>query len=84
MKHNIIEEDEKSIVFSTFKPELWEAGFKIYINEKDPNDAGYFSVYWLKSDSMFSKAIHYLDRIILQWILPRLFSPVEYIIAVKR
>ena len=84
MKNNIVEEDEKGIVFSTFKQELWEAGFKIYINEKDPNYAGYFSVYWLKSGSIFSKAIHYLDRIILQWVLPRLLSPFEYIIAVKR
>jgi len=83
VENKLIEEDEKAIIFSVFKKELREAGFRIVVSKKDLNYAGYFSVYWLKSGSFGAKAIHYLDRGILQWILPDLLAPFEYIIAEK-
>ncbi len=83
MKNQIIEEGEKGIIFSIFKDELKQAGFKIVANDKDPNYLGYFSVYWMKSGSPLARVIHYLDRGILRWIMPRLLAPFEYIIAEK-
>lgn len=83
MKNQIIEQDEKAINFSIFKKELQAAGFKIVVNQKDINYAGYFSIYWMKGGSPLARIIHYLDIGILQWILPRLFSPFEFIIAEK-
>jgi SAM-dependent methyltransferase len=35
MRNEILEKGEKAIIFSTFKKELWEAGFEITVNEKD-------------------------------------------------
>ncbi len=83
MKNQLLEKDEKGIVFSTFKNELKQAGFRIIANDKDLNYAGYFSIYWMKSGSPLAKAIHYLDRGILRWIMPRVLAPFEYIIAEK-
>ena len=83
MGNQIIEEGEKGIIFSVYKKELREAGFRVVANKKDLNYIGYFSVYWMKSGSPLAKAIHYLDRGIMQWVLPRLLAPFEYIIAEK-
>ena len=83
LKNHLMEENEKGITFSDFKRELADAGFRIIAKEKDPNYAGYFFLYWMKRCSALSHAIHFLDRWILQWILPRIFTPFEYIIAEK-
>lgn len=83
LKNHLMEKNEKGITFPDFKRELAEAGFRIIANEKDPNYAGYFLLYWMTRCSALSHAIHFLDRWILQWILPRIFTPFEYIIAEK-
>lgn len=83
LKNGLMEEGEKAVRFSVYKKELKEAGFRIIANEMDPNYLGYFLVYWMKRDSCIAKAIHLIDRLILQWIIPNFFTPFEYIIAEK-
>jgi len=84
VKHNLIEQGEKAIVFSELNRMIAGAGFVIKVNRKDSNYLGYAITYFLKPNSFLANVLYAIDQRILKYILPSKFAPFEYLILEKR
>ncbi|MBT7768600.1 MAG: class I SAM-dependent methyltransferase [Rhodospirillales bacterium] len=84
VRNDLIEQDEKAVVFRELVAIIEDAGFRIDFREKDRNYLGYFTVYWMGEGTISARIIYWLDQNILSRLLPRIFAPFEYLIATKR
>lgn len=80
-RNSLIEEGEKAIIFSTLKNTLKDVGFNIDVELKDPNYLGYGTIYFLDNNPSLVNMIYKFDQYILNNILPRIFTPFEYLIT---
>lgn len=78
--NSLIEKGEKAIIFSELKNTLKNVGFKIDVDLKDPNYLGYATIYFLDNNPWLVKMIYKIDEYLFNKILPRIFTPFEYLI----
>lgn len=83
VKHDLIEDGEKAITFSSYKKDIEGLGFNIEKNLYSYNSLGYAITYFLQEDTFLPKLIYWFDRNIISKLLPKKLSPFEYLILSK-
>ena len=83
-KKNLIEEGEKAIKFKELKSTLREIGFRIDVELKDSNYFGYGTIYFFDNHPRLVKLIYKMDEHLISRILPKVFTPFEYLIMSER
>lgn len=83
IKNNMIDVDEKAIIFSELKTIIREVGFVIEVNITDYNYLGYGITHFIDKNSFLPKLIFKLDKYIFNPLIPRFFAPFEYLILRK-
>jgi len=83
VKNDLIEKDEKAVVFSKLKDTIHEAGLKIDVNLKDINYLGYSTIYFIDSSKTLPRLIYFFDKYLLSKVLPKIIAPFEYLILSK-
>lgn len=81
-KNNLMEKDEKGIIFRELKKMILETGLHIDVNEKDLNFLGYFC-YILHTSKFISRSLFLIDHYFLGRLLPAALAPFEYLILSK-
>lgn len=83
VNNEIIERGEKGIIFSEFRELLREIGLKIEVDFKDYNYMGYALMHWIDQNRYIPRLFYLLDRYILNFLLPTILAPFEYLILRK-
>ncbi|EME67953.1 methyltransferase [Paramagnetospirillum caucaseum] len=83
IRHHLMEEGEKAVVFRDMIRELEAAGFRLEARRKDDNFLGAFVIRLLRTGSWPARMIFILDRYIFRFLTPRLFASFEFLVLSK-